>query len=1837
MTSTATYTKRAFSAIFITACLSVSLLSCTKWPSHTASVIDNTPSVEPSLALLDFKTLLLNETGLMQVQFRFNQALHTPGQLPLAKLTEAIEFQPELSCRWHFPEPSVLACDSQVATEQQVTVTLTERLMALNARLASPVTQHFSAGAFLLEVEGLSAFIRQSSFNHAHLLKVDPRWSEAQLAQLQLRLPSGKVRPTALTGGHYYPENQYRYQEISLETDETGEHQLFLPAGVSQPNAPERIIWQGEVFTQNRFLGWYCLAEPSQTAMTYTADQSEERQYRAIDPRHTDCPPQQLALRMLLAEPVAKDFFADHNEGIGPLAEHWVTGPYAEGNISREADGATLLHLYLSALASYQFQLTAIFPEATNLTFNTNAATPFWQMSKQDAQNALMLPWPEQAWQQHYAKKRTAFITQTDEALASSIAEKPKAVPEVLSQQSQSFDLTLYYQHFTSATAFQTWLNNLWQGIPPRKVERYGNEHSLFPALTAAELAAHFNTQQPWQSAVNDEHFAARSPLFSGETLAQSGVYVYQLADNTGKAVQNWLQRAAFNLQIFQAGDLVVQVTNWQQQPQAEVAISRLCLGQATPLLLGHTDPAGRLALPKHQLTQGLAAPEYAHCWIWSQQQNFIAITPLYLDEEEAVPQVWLASSQPVYQPGQSAEIMLLLRQQSAEGLAAPASLSDYQLTLKRHGQQLLSWPLTSALSESATTPFVTIAKINANPEAFYHYHLPAALIKHAGSYNVSLLKQDRVLKSHYFEVKPLRLPLYRLDTAHPEYVTPKQSAALTLSVSSMTGVPIQTELQHEASWRPLRYHYESSFPKEYRFDDEGDYPTPAKVISPYTTNENGQLSIPLQLPAGITVSHGAPAYQQHHIFDVTDSLGERQRSGSSMVIYNRTHLIGHQRTANLLKLVALELGTLHNTLDNTVPVTQALWRESADPTSAVLARCITKPARLPLDCEVPTQLKTDKRQWLYLHLHYGTPSQLAIKQVNLTEQKPNTKALSKPLIIAPETLNSWPATLDISIQSEIAREALLFVLSQGIEQVMPLRLTPGDNPVQLALTPAMQPELSLTLQYADEQQQLTRVTHDIRAAGSISALPFTLSLLTPATALQADNSVDIEITSKSTASVMLFWLDEALLYHTRSGALGNLNPNALVSRFKASYLYATDLASVFEPELITPFIMAQWPLSARMLSAGMQFAMADSAVRSSEPPALPQAEIPLWLGQHRLMANKPLRLTLNTPKKPGNWHLVAIAASTQQQHSQSISTLVKANLETRLHAPVEAFEGDDSYASVMLFNPNKQAEQQQLRLLLDDVSIAQWTVTLGAAERQQHAIALPKRHAGHYTLRLEQLSNSSDNPGVPRLLQQHKLQVLAAKAQQQRRLLTSNISRVSLPAGATVQSAQAFGAATQQADWAALMPQQTEAPTDWFEQLSDWLIAYTLSNKAPTWAGQVPLSNWAIAYRDDSGYRRYQAQQADNSSQLYTLWALQHLAALGVNTGDLLSASNIAEAEKQLASRYRPLSLDEQVLLALWQSMRQHVPLETLQGLRSQVGQASDAASLKLQAQLVVALGHLLNEDAALLPQYQQWQKALIQSGYQDQSFSQLDTVTACWVLYASPVNLPRLQGLKSRIVEAQHAAGHFGSAQANFICTLALYDAKSQAAAEPVAAKLRAVSNSDDWQHSLPANYWLSVQFEQPLTHIKALHQGLGLKRQLLKLQQGRWVTANEVLSGDILRVQLIVQSPVSRRDLTIHERLLPGLLLLPARDVETLPEEHATYTDSRSQIINTLWQQEQQLQLQVNAIEQGETILEYRVLATLPGRYQFGSSTIVLNNDWLVYGQSAGSDSLTILPQP
>ncbi|MDP5206622.1 hypothetical protein ORI99_06140, partial [Alishewanella sp. SMS9] len=160
------------------------------------------------------------------------------------------------------------------------------------------------------------------------------------------------------------------------------------------------------------------------------------------------------------------------------------------------------------------------------------------------------------------------------------------------------------------------------------------------------------------------------------------------------------------------------------------------------------------------------------------------------------------------------------------------------------------------------------------------------------------------------------------------------------------------------------------------------DYATPAKVISPYTNNENGQLSIPLQLPAGITVSHGAPAYQQHHIFDVTDSLGERQRSGSGLVIYNRTHLIGHQRTANLVKLVALELGTLHNTLDNTVPVTQALWRESADPTSAVLARCITKPTRLPLDCEVPTQLKTDKRQWLYLQLHSGTPSQLASKRV---------------------------------------------------------------------------------------------------------------------------------------------------------------------------------------------------------------------------------------------------------------------------------------------------------------------------------------------------------------------------------------------------------------------------------------------------------------------------------------------------------------------------------------------------------------------------------------------------------------------------------------------------------------------------------------------------------------------------------------------------------------------------------------------------------------------------------------------------------------------------------------
>lgn len=1792
---------------------------------------DNRPaaSTESKLQLLDWQLnqpqQLYNAQPNLQLVLRFNQPLHIPGASVAAAQLAAIQISPQLPCVWSYPDTKTLACAVENPAEGEYQLQISADFKGEQAVLAENITLSFAAGGKQLSMEHPRKFVLDASLNQVELYGAN--WNDTELTALQWRLPSGEKQPVhilKIKRPHDDPDYEtadLAYVSIKSVFTTAGDYQLLQPERISADGQKlrERELWRGSAYTKPRLLSWYC------------NDGKRDWIDHPRDPRKDQCATNQWVLDKV--GNFAEDIEASWPLGFAParyfIDDSPTPAPVLVAPIPHPKDDGFMWQFQLAGQHQYRFLLNELDGQSETISFTTQKAATMWTISTSShhlARDPLVIPWPEVAL--NYRQQQLKAI-EINADTRNEPYEFRLGMPNILSQQEHGIELSLWQRRFYSAGELQAGLNAWWQTAKGAEdvdvVQEIPAQAWLQPALW----------QQSKFTANKQPKFAHHeTPLLSEDNRPY--LAWYQLKTEDG-AISGTVQQAAFNLQMLNHSNHWLQVFDWMQQPVADAVVEQVCPSQPKALLLGHTNALGQLLLELPAKSQ--------HCWLWVSKAAHHAAIALpeqshnAQSHNEQVPQVvaHMSSNKPMYLPGEPVHILTILRQRSSEGVKAPEDTSAliWQLT-DRSNNTVQQWPMPASTQTG-----------------LFSFEIPAEMLQKQGGYQVALLDKNREVERVNFIVQSYELPLFTMKlTSASEHFG--DSVPVSVQLESFTGQTLaNAKVAFSAQWL-VRTYYSSKF-REVNFGDDTPFEELPSTNLSLSTDSKGQLSHTFTAPLkrqNLRLSLAA---------ETTDLLGESQSQYLDTILRSSRYLVGSQwligennQPAQLeLRAFATDLQGNDQALSEG-ELLAANWRESADPASLLIQTCAEN-TRLPHLCNFPDQTSKPR----YLHIKAKVKGQLieliqAISQIDSARVTPEATAALQ--LDAPESIASWQPT-DITITAQQPTSATLLLQTQRIEQVIPLKLKAGVNKISLPLNASFAPAVNLTLVHADNIRSHETITHTILQKEQLSEFKLSTALLLqgkPIAEAKPEAMLEIELNAAENADVALFWLDESLLYlqGENSSFLKELDPKAMFakgyswSQYSQLQSLGAEATLAEHARFIHPFTN-NYAESIAFGFSGDQTRMSMRMRVPAPPPFVKQnsKSPPIWLGIHQVKAGQTIQLKLPAPAMPGRWQLVAYAAGKQKVAFSQSQLRILDELQGAMQGPVTSFAGDEATASLMVLNLQPQPMKRNWQLRLDQQLIAQGELNLAPGERNFWSVPLPDKGIGNYLLAFSIVSRDGSKTTLQS--QQH-WQVQSTTTSQQQLIYTADSKLLQLPISAQLLGARVLDEQTP--NWPALFFE--DAPQDAINLLTQWLLHTRITGKAPAWAKQRLLPEWLAQFTE---YRMVRRFDADEFSPVVNEDALPMLlTALAPQLNDEhLKEYGYEQWLKQLQDQ-KPISGIGWWLLAAQQRIS---PTQLLQA-RSQLlakpaqtdaplpawQQRAQELSVQQQSQFILALQQFKPQH-----KYKElvktWQAELLGSGWQEPSYHNLSAESACWLLNAVDWHEPRVAALKLRLLRKQQAEGHFGNTMADLLCGLA-FRAQGQPfnllASTPIAVAattdetgnemnksvaLSATSIPGQYQHTLTTPSWLEVSYQQPISALEQQSQGLVINKRWLTNQRNNWQESAILQVGDLVKVEITVDSPVAREHVLLSDPLLPGSLMLPARY-----QQDSYWWQSISDVASS---EPRQVQWYRQAIKPGRTVFSYYLQIKTAGNFQLGISRVETKYDATVFASTAGDRKIEVKP--
>ena len=535
-----------------------------------------------------------------------------------------------------------------------------------------------------------------------------------------------------------------------------------------------------------------------------------------------------------------------------------------------------------------------------------------------------------------------------------------------------------------------------------------------------------------------------------------------------------------------------------------------------------------------------------------------------------------------------------------------------------------------------------------------------------------------------------------------------------------------------------------------------------------------------------------------------------------------------------------------------------------------------------------------------------------------------------------------------------------------------------------------------------------------------------------------------------------------------------------------------------------------------------------------------------IWLNTLSLKADTPKTIKVKLPQLIGRWKIIAMNITKHQSSMSSAEVTTVKDVEYFLDAPSAIFDSDKSKLALTQINNTDSAKEDELTLWIDDKAIKRVKVALavsGSKEAYKRVqVELPTLLAGKHTIHITSQRDKS-------FAAYAELLVLASDiAKQTTWLVGPNNSALARPPQIDEESLTltASPSGGEVPNWAQLNKYNKDYPHEGWEPTISRAITYAYApNAEESWPQGSDELNKLLAKRPSytnglEQYSYFPDTPSDGFLSAYTFFAYSLLK--DSSTPVLLNVeATVSNLREYLEIRqYKNASRLTQSMALLALAANNSISLNEALTIRQTMGTSNSNDSVNALVLEALAL-KILGANRSL---YNDILSSASTNKYIDTNTNLFNQNSyKCFAALAHNNASKERASLINEVLNQQHQKGDFGSTFANAVCSYLLQNN----AAEIPEIELAFTLNQDklNYQYNANSNYWLRLQYKQTIEKTPESAAGLSISRTISVKRDDKWVDieASSLVIGDLVKTQIIVDSPIARQHIAITDSIAGG----------------------------------------------------------------------------------------------
>lgn len=1297
-----------------------------------------------------------NPNQIRQISFSFNQDIALLGSTPSLAQINAINMPALLKsdCAWRFVKLSVLACElsSPIRPFTEFRISIDDSFTALGKKLAlegsvqNTALIRTSLPPINVRIGKTEEFMPRSFEASEYFNQTQDDNNEANkalyqqlYASLMLKTPSGDLLPLAVTvtrqndrsigwSIQFSPSNNTLY---------SGDYALVLPKNFS-PTAnnstmPFRTLAQEQtIFSFNyqkafMFHGLMC-----------RDNQANTRNNKPFYPIHAnannivECAPEQLSFafsRPLHETNMLLNIPSQLNRSKQTLLP-WLVGPAYTWQHLNITQNIYYYSVALQGNSQYQVLLNALesasgerLEQQSEMAFKTSEASPFWQF-----------PW-----------HGMDVIETQEQALPYIYRRNVEQITQTLSPIKSASDLLTYLNKQS--------LEGKTSTLAPTQhtVNKKGRQNiALEPALNnESGLVLISLSGQSQEHAISPHPYTANGKLVKGKDFPP-------VHSDT-----RLINSAAFNLLVSNSNSLVLQAIDWQANHLAQVKLSLVCSGQANIVDLGITNQQGILYLDYKDWANIYAPVQEETCWLWAengQQTAAIALPSQSISLKQAVI-AYAYTAQPVYEPGDTVHIGLLLKQrdftQANKALMPISSIEGFSLKI-------------NAPNSKTVLANVALNELSANGMSSATFTLPNNAP--VGNYAITLFNQAYEQQTPVAEwltnIGQIRVNEFTPPEFEQSISLPQKKEANWIEYGQTLQAEIQARRLNGGILRNAKVStvydliYARAVPKSWpenyvyhSWEDYHSYPNFDPIRQQHKLDSKGSLTY-----ESMAIKSPLPLATISFSSEVSADDGETQVISDDIFYMSHEHYIGSKINAkeNEISLIAINK---HGEALTQVPAQLKFYKRvnSQKNEWTLVNQCKSK--TMPFVCDIPTdhaQLKIEiisGTQGYTTTRRYYRPAPPKendnVRYPTLSVRYMPSNKASDEATNQHEIEVTAGKTISLEVDSNITGTATLIVHSGTIQKVWQRKVSVGKQTIHVDIDPSWFPSATISLSMPVSKTIIAQLAKDIAtsshlASSAISALHHNgirrpndninnlnryrllrsqfnlrvkpkeitpqLTITTLSDSVRAGGKLTLNLQANTALESQLWLVNDGIL------ALSN----TYVSDYDPSdYLqWQSQAYNMYDSAALSDSLISKF--GADVGNQAEAFALeADVGIRMRAPapnaplsPKRSQGQASklskadfaqsVWLKSVSLQANESHSITLQLPKLIGRWKIIALNTTPQQSTVSSASINTTQAVEYFLDLPTTILANDKATLAITQINNTNQHVTDQLTLWIN-------------------------------------------------------------------------------------------------------------------------------------------------------------------------------------------------------------------------------------------------------------------------------------------------------------------------------------------------------------------------------------------------------------------------------------------------------------------------------------------------------------------------------------------------------